>query len=634
MRVLSTRKGPLMSFLRIIILVFITLNFVACSRKSESETSKIQIQFDESVFSGKLSTEAKSNVVNLSGPDWGLSDPTSLSEINCFAIMVGAPEEGLNNSTCSTNGGNKLVFGPRAGFFPIDGKGLIEVPAGPKRTIYLLGSKSSEACFPGFAETTEFNFANYSNPFVIAKTTVDLAGAEQVVLMPLMSQFGDGNKLNDCDFFEPDDNDGGAPSLNPFVSNRMTWVDDNLIPRTVQVNHGGVSIDCSINGNAFAPCTTNNSFTWTITEYTAGSAYVVRVNYADGTSELLPEFKPLDEYPTLSFVTCDFEIASSTTTISPALTTSLATGGQNFCLANGTVLTFNQAGSKSLGDNTSLIVRQGGLPARIVNTNAGGGVFGWTPLSANPFIELIGIKLVSNGSSHAFNFQHSSTMTTAGLLLEESELVSNGPGDAIYAYSLSGSYSSSIYIYHSELKTSGGGESLEINGQAISAYIYDKSFLVSSNKAIQNYDGYVSIDDSKIVGKGGSSNPIGTFARGYTQMSSSKVIDESGLGNIVDCSISTYTASMDISDSVFIRANTNTAMNGAAINLNNQGSVCDPQVLSSSDDNVFCHLSDGTSGNAYYTGILGGDPIGGSPATPLVPANNFGPGTCPSGITL
>ena len=88
-----------------LLITVLALGLIACDRK-ESDTATIRIQFDETMLSNTQKVQSATLDNESDGPNWGLNDPTSLSQINCYAVLVGGPEKSLKRSSCDFFGEN------------------------------------------------------------------------------------------------------------------------------------------------------------------------------------------------------------------------------------------------------------------------------------------------------------------------------------------------------------------------------------------------------------------------------------------------------------------------------------------------------------------------------------------------
>jgi len=249
----------------LVITLIFSLSILGCSKKSNSH-STVKIQFDQSLYSGSVSDlEKVSSATAADGtPTWGLADPTSLSQINCWGVFVGGPEDFLKGSQC-TNSNDQVIaqFGPRAGFYPINESGEVFVPAGENRVFFLAGMASSTGdCEEGFGANPNINFSNYSAPFILGQAEANLVNAEETIPIQLVDSFSGTNRIKECDFLQPGQGNSPTPlTLNVTYpeTKRTTFVADNTLARTVNFSYTGDNVQCSEDGGTtFSSCTSSN----------------------------------------------------------------------------------------------------------------------------------------------------------------------------------------------------------------------------------------------------------------------------------------------------------------------------------------------------------------------------------------
>lgn len=140
----------------IYILLCSLIVFVGCEKKESSEMTTVTLTMPD------LSTRSAENVFTRAA-----SAPTTIDEVNCFAVMVAGPEPFLNRTTCTVvdSVGSQVAAVKKTGLFrglvPSGGSISLSIPAGIQRQFTLLGIKASpiSAC-------TDFNSANPSPDFV------------------------------------------------------------------------------------------------------------------------------------------------------------------------------------------------------------------------------------------------------------------------------------------------------------------------------------------------------------------------------------------------------------------------------------------------------------------------------------
>ncbi len=192
---------------------------VGCTRdKKESSSLSIQLpQASQSISSsGKLES-----VSATSAADWGLSDPTTYSEISCYAVTVSAPD--LSGIRClDSSGVEQFKVGLIGGLYPAGSQVVLDVPAGDARTVRLIGVKGSTPADCSRPAISQLNLANYSAPFVLGQTTVNLTPGNQNI--SISASLVAANKFHRCVApgiaFGPTDDP--PPSATPAITSTLT----------------------------------------------------------------------------------------------------------------------------------------------------------------------------------------------------------------------------------------------------------------------------------------------------------------------------------------------------------------------------------------------------------------------------
>ena len=191
--------------LSLFFIALVPLFLASCTRKVE-ERSTLNIKFPSNPFQkgvvSSSSTSQKIEVLATGAPDWNTSlQPSTIAEINCYALFVGGPEAPLKASSCSdsTSGEVKFRFGIPAGFFPQGSQVSVDVPSGADREITLVGFKTQ-----GTACSSSFNnpdFSNMSFPHIISTKVQDLAPGD--VNIDMVASLNTSNTFDICDFINP-----------------------------------------------------------------------------------------------------------------------------------------------------------------------------------------------------------------------------------------------------------------------------------------------------------------------------------------------------------------------------------------------------------------------------------------------
>ncbi len=181
----------------------------SCTQNKGDSTVEITIP-DFSKHSLKVFSQSVS--AQSGGEEWGLADPSGIAEFGCFGIFVGADDSGLNTGKAfGVNGNLLLTFGISKGLVGPGGTISLTVPSGTKRTITLIGMAlaNGATCEPLTNENHEITGQNYSAPFILAQTTVDLMpGNSPPVTMKASYNQATSVKLDEVEF--PGSGSGGG----------------------------------------------------------------------------------------------------------------------------------------------------------------------------------------------------------------------------------------------------------------------------------------------------------------------------------------------------------------------------------------------------------------------------------------
>lgn len=172
---------------------FATVLLISCTRLGGNLNSKILIKVPE------LNS---SHINNL-----GLSsDPSSLSDMNCYMVFVSGPEEDLQKNSCPTKGdlalgipSKDLKFGLYFGGFNPGAEISFEVPSGNSRILHLIGMsvKSQEICrdfkTQGFPSRQES-----SKPYLLGTADNIFFEAAKTIEIPIVMNFNSANSISKC----------------------------------------------------------------------------------------------------------------------------------------------------------------------------------------------------------------------------------------------------------------------------------------------------------------------------------------------------------------------------------------------------------------------------------------------------
>lgn len=173
--------------------ILLLLLIFSCSKDREELKSKVKISFNYEKDQNSNFLDSKS--ISTSNSNWGLVDPTSISEFNCFGIFVSYPEESPNS--CSTLSGN-VVLRPHQMGGLISSSGVInmELDSGPGRKFTVVGFKDSDGACPGVHQMSDNEKSYMSAPFILGSKTQDLIpGINEI---DINASFGGSTKFEEC----------------------------------------------------------------------------------------------------------------------------------------------------------------------------------------------------------------------------------------------------------------------------------------------------------------------------------------------------------------------------------------------------------------------------------------------------
>ena len=238
-------------FVHALIGLFLVAALSSCGKVDDQLNSSVTIKMPDlsNGVSELVSAQMNSSV----------STPTQLSDINCYAVMVGGPagEPGLNRTRCeivsvtTTVSGsetieNKTILSNRQvgmirGLVPSNGIISIEVPAGNDRVFSLVGFKASPitSCL-GFTDPN-INLDLVSNPILLGTTGgVNLTGGGAVNTVNIKMQSVSGSiagnpQIGEC--YGPDN-----PGSSKIIPTR-TILTKNTFPKDALVATSCNAID-------------------------------------------------------------------------------------------------------------------------------------------------------------------------------------------------------------------------------------------------------------------------------------------------------------------------------------------------------------------------------------------------------
>ncbi|MES3037992.1 MAG: hypothetical protein V4736_08810 [Bdellovibrionota bacterium] len=169
--------------------VVLTAGMSSCTRPVEDLKAKSKITFQLPSSNSSLS-----NVGAL------VANPTSLSDINCYMVGVGGPEEPMQRNQCELKASGNTIAGLKIGAW---GGGYaagsvvsLDVPSGSSRTIHLIGFKSDVGGCTDFR--TGMNDSLISSPYYLGKVEGVNMSAGATVTVPITRVFDPTLTIGEC----------------------------------------------------------------------------------------------------------------------------------------------------------------------------------------------------------------------------------------------------------------------------------------------------------------------------------------------------------------------------------------------------------------------------------------------------
>ncbi len=179
---------------------------------------------------------------------WGFSDPSTTSQMNCYAILVEANDMVDGASLCTTLAGT-VVAKPKYvhGAFAAGTTQEIDVLSGKNRKISLIGFQADvpSECKLIKSSATGLDASQMSAPFILTSTTVDLEPGTQTLALTVPAAIPADSKFEDC---APLAFSGGAGTPAPAALT-VTSITPNL-----GLSSGGTSV--VVQGSGFDGTTT------------------------------------------------------------------------------------------------------------------------------------------------------------------------------------------------------------------------------------------------------------------------------------------------------------------------------------------------------------------------------------------
>ncbi len=605
-----------MNCFRIFILIAVTLVLGACSKKDSSH-SKVSIQFDESIFASKahqLSLKPDGKTVRKSGPDWGVQNPTQITQIGCYAVFVGGPEDSLKQSFCELGSGQRFAFGPRAGFFNIRSKGSIQVPAGENRQIYLFGMASADGtCESDFAVNADIEAKNYSAPFLLGKARANLAKSEEVVEIRLQGDFSESNRITTCNFMEDKKLD-----IIGYDSDRKYWLASNEVPRTIRIEHEGQEVRCSRDGGStFENCDTPSTLIWRQEDY--NQQHVVQTRMQDGKS-YFKTFTPSEVYPDIEWITagCDHTISAddSINDVQSYFSSSSAT----LCIDPKVTISGILNAAINLGGDLVVISPQADDHSRAridVTPMSTSSLFYFDPNFANAYFKMIGVDVEYSSSGEVLFYLYNASGAHDYYVYFDDSILTNRTGaEVLRARSSGGTNITHLKTFHSRFVSDDSSDpAIDIEQQQFDFTLID-SFIESDSEALTSRAGWFTMDGSEVFGSGDNGNDptMSFYGGGSAEIRNSRIQGANSSALQMDCLGSGNFLNFNLFNTEIIREDDGTNGNGAAITINEPG--CSISVNSNEDfadnlslahNNRICAIDGST---ATYNSIFDTAPSG------------------------
>lgn len=345
-------------------LLFLPFLF-SCTRELglSGETSKVSIQLPSKALSSKIET-LTINPTRTFG--WGRDNITSLSEVDCYVLMVEYPEKEKNNS-CSTEAG-AIPLHPHIsyGLIPAGGQIELELDSGANRKLTLLGLSKDPAKNCVDFRSPDFSRNDFSAPIVLAEASKDLPKGESVTVEMTMSVASSSN-IQLCKGPEFS-NHWFVPALSPeqsvvTVASSIVGSGTSTVVTLIakdslngSVTSGGEPVVFSFSGGTstgtFSSVTDNldGTYTATFTGAAAGTATTVHATIdSKNVTSFLPAITviPGAMSPTNSIV----QISSSSVRANESITANIQTRDAygNSLVTGGATVAFSLSGGTSTG---------------------------------------------------------------------------------------------------------------------------------------------------------------------------------------------------------------------------------------------------------------------------------------------
>jgi len=220
-------------------------------------------------------------------------NPNTINDINCFAVMVGAPETILSRTSCevtktttavvsgstvasSTVVGEKRV-GIIRGLVPSGQTIVLDVPSGSGRTFTLVGLKAvtSNACLD--FSNADLNFDLISDPYIVGESApINLESGAEVTVPIILAASGtaftnESRKIGEC--YGPD-----APGKNKIIPTKFT-ITKNSFPNMIFKENSCNALEINYVDDLGRRAQLPSNASANISFYTSNSSGTVSGNY-------------------------------------------------------------------------------------------------------------------------------------------------------------------------------------------------------------------------------------------------------------------------------------------------------------------------------------------------------------------
>ena len=172
-----------------------TLAVSSCSQKASAPQTSLGIQTPLISGSSAITPAVVASSPYVNSGLWGLATPTTLAEIDCYAIAVSYSEE--TNNSCHLLDGGAIdldeMFGPVKAGELLNG----DISSGKSRNIQVIGFATSDGeCPSDVTKLTKTQMAQSSAPVILGSSITDVEGDEMDV--DILISMDNPVAINDC----------------------------------------------------------------------------------------------------------------------------------------------------------------------------------------------------------------------------------------------------------------------------------------------------------------------------------------------------------------------------------------------------------------------------------------------------